>query len=953
MAIPTNLKRSIVFLLLPIMSTTPPASAKGALVYPPWDKGHPRDGNPHTTIRSALDATGPGEWVQIMPGEYEHETPAPYVEDVHITEANTRLRADPGAIIEGTIRVDAPGVELTWLTIFGDEACIVLGPNAKDCRIAHCRLVVRTEGGIAVDVVGPGAGGVTIANTMIYTPGGQHPDTDRRGLKHNWKRFERAGIGVRIAAAAGNEGAYMHHNRIAGYTTGVRIGEAGSDALPLKAHLWKNKITANTTGIRLHGGECLIEDNDVMRSTADGVIVHGLGNRLVGNRLFDNAAWAVQTKDGSLVNNVIAGNQGGAVRVLGAAQLLHNTFYGNGGAAVATEASDAPAVVFMNNLIDHGGDLFGGASASLNRHHNVYANGAKPDELGAGSRIGLVRWRDEPRRDYRPAADSIAVDAAVPVDRLHRDAGNGARRIGSLSDAGAFEVGPDAPAGRAWWVAPDGDDAGGTGSQEQPFRSVTRAVRDAGADDRIYMKAGVYDDGNEGEAGDGEKTRTTTIKCAGAAGHPIRIGPEPGVVCAVDLVTSFVPRQPIQLAPATNGKVVVLNATWHMIDTTHTVIEGIEFRDSPSRVISMGDRASHNTVRRCLFLNCPRSYANAKGWGVGIVGSGIEASDILIEHNVFDRRPNIDYHHRETDVINPGQASWSKRWVFRHNRVAGFEKLQLGVGGGGRYPPGYHRVVHNEFFECNRAVHIKTSDNVFAHNYVHHMVPGYTNQTVGIMNRSGYRNHYEGNRVEGCSYAGILLLSRDHVVRNNVFDECDTGVLVAHREFGAQQAENIDVFHNTVVNCARGVHVDPLCSARVYNNVFYRSPGVFKQPPIVPAVVADSAGIYPREKTSWALFNRIKYRIEAVLRSDYNVYFNCEPPYLRDFEGGHHELHADPLFVDAANRDYRLQPQSPARGAGRDLDVGHDIDGRPRPAKQPDCGAFQFLGGVGGTGIEP
>ncbi|MCH2372918.1 MAG: hypothetical protein MK538_01950 [Planctomycetes bacterium] len=51
--------------------------------------------------------------------------------------------------------------------------------------------------------------------------------------------------------------------------------------------------------------------------------------------------------------------------------------------------------------------------------------------------------------------------------------------------------------------------------------------------------------------------------------------------------------------------------------------------------------------------------------------------------------------------------------MFRRNRVAGYEKLQLGVSGAGRYPSGYHRIEDNKFFECNRAVHIKTSDNLF------------------------------------------------------------------------------------------------------------------------------------------------------------------------------------------------------------------------------------------------
>ena len=483
--------------------------------------------------------------------------------------------------------------------------------------------------------------------------------------------------------------------------------------------------------------------------------------------------------------------------------------------------------------------------------------------------------------------------------------------------------------GEAVWIAPDGSDDLGEGSAEKPFASVTRAAAESGPGDVIYMKAGTY-------------RGVVRIGCAGARGFPVRITPAPGIPHAADLVTSFVAREPIETLTTPAGKVVVEGDRWILNEAQHVVIEGIEFRDVAHGVVTMEDRASHNVIRKCLFINCPASVPGATSWGAGIIGVGLEASDNVIEDCIFDRRPNRDSHLRETDVINPGQAAWSKRWVFRRNRVAGYEKLQLGHSGAGRYPSGYHRIEDNEFFECNRAVHIKTSDNIFRGNYIHDLVSGYTQQTVGMMNRAGYRNVYEGNRVEGCSYAGILLLSRDHVVRNNVFDGCDSGVLVAHREFGAQPAENIGVYHNTMVNCARGVHVDPRCSAWVYNNVFWRSPLVFKEPAVLPAVVADNSGIYPREKTSWGLFTRRRYRTEAILRADYNLYFNTEPVYARDYEGGHHDVYGDPQFVDVARRDYRLKVSSPARGAGRSLGVGHDFLGRSRPLDGPDCGAFQW-----------
>ncbi len=77
------------------------SEAKGTLVYPPWEKGHPTEGNPHTTIAAGLEATDPGGELQVMPGTRKDDVEAPYFEDLVIDKPRITLRSDPGVIIEG------------------------------------------------------------------------------------------------------------------------------------------------------------------------------------------------------------------------------------------------------------------------------------------------------------------------------------------------------------------------------------------------------------------------------------------------------------------------------------------------------------------------------------------------------------------------------------------------------------------------------------------------------------------------------------------------------------------------------------------------------------------------------------------------------------------------------------------------------------------------------------
>ena len=1198
-------------------------SAAGSWSVRPVDEAEPRPTPDNVVfgIQAAVDKAAPGDVITVASGKY--------AEDVTITQPRIRVQGSGGSELRGTLRIEAPGARIINLLIQDEDHCVVFDPNASGCRIYFCRLVTTALKGVALEVDGADTSDMRIFENQIYNYGGHHPDTDRRGLKRNWRPLRRAAVGILVRAIGGDGPPLrIHHNRISGHRVGLHLESADGDAnTAVPAMIWKNRVLANTIGMRVRARGCAIDENHVERNTSHGLIIEASGGLAEANVIRDNLGRGLMVSGATARNNVIAGNAGGAIVATAGARLIHNTLYGNGGAALATPAgtvaggliewsddlesyvpetpdperpdhhadplsalgehwqddlattvplhvSDAPfptasgskrikrnnhgavwrsigrshdgrngrsfraqafvhcavpgsntnvngggalcltadnrgeshapdlaihvdcrdmkeakrftgsvwdgqgtrvigsapltsggsyfvaievsyperttwpqvtfqlaraegepgsyrpadewqtfgeftydnthaayarrgpafkwvglkwgysparhtgdwwgiddirvealrprptrapdaaAVRFVNNLVSHDGTVFEGPGR-IEHDHNVYAGRQRTPRPEPHGLAGTVGFRNPAVGDFQLTAGSAGIDAALPTAEVTRDAGRSGRPVGNAPDVGAYESSHAPAAGRAWWVAPGGDDEAGDGSRAKPFQTVSRAARDARPDDRIYLAAGTTGDDpvvgqidpdahrtlEEGGRYAGEtaahRGSAYTITCAGAPGHPIRIQPAPGVARARDLVKVFEALKPLEMADPEGGKVIISGSSWRLVDCSHLVIEGLEFRESPHNVIHLGRRSSHVTIRDCVFINCPPSDPEGRGWHAGITGSGPEANDILIENNVFDRRPNRDWYHRECDAINPFEGGWSKRWIIRGNKFAGYEKIQLGSGGrldastlGS--PPTYHLVEGNEIFECNRGIHIKSSDNIYRHNYIHDLVPGYVREWVGMMNRSGRRNVYDGNLVVGCPYAGILVLDHDNTVVNNVFVRCDTGVLVAYREFGATPAQNTRVYHNTIINSVRSVQVDPRCSAIVCNNVFYNAPGFQARPPTAPAIVAEGTGVYPLEKASWPLFGRFEYNQPGLLRAGHNLYWNAEPGYLHNFEGGHGNVHADPRFVDAAGGDYRLAPDSPARGAGRAALVGHDFDDAQRPSRAPDMGAFQF-----------
>jgi hypothetical protein len=82
----------------------------------------------------------------------------------------------------------------------------------------------------------------------------------------------------------------------------------------------------------------------------------------------------------------------------------------------------------------------------------------------------------------------------------------------------------------------------------------------------------------------------------------------------------------------------------------------------------------------------------------------------------------------------------------------------------------------------------------------------------------------------------------------------------------------------------------------------------------------------------------------GAIQADYNGFWTNASNYGPGLTPGAHDVTANPLLANRAGSDYHIDLGSPMAGAGVDLGVLLDYDGRPRPSPAgtpPDIGAFE------------
>ncbi len=242
-------------------------------------------------------------------------------------------------------------------------------------------------------------------------------------------------------------------------------------------------------------------------------------------------------------------------------------------------------------------------------------------------------------------------------------------------------------------------------------------------------------------------------------------------------------------------------------------------------------------------------------------------------------------------------------------------------------------------------------------NHVHHGGPG-TNGGEGIDAKDGSSN-------------GIIYKNYVHDMNSNRL-----GIYV---DAWDKHTYNIDVYQNTVHNCAHGITVASeagglLENVRIYNNIAYDNEEVgiwianwslAPQQPMKDIYVINNT-LYNNGNEWGGGINVMNSDAEyVVIRNNicsqnlsFQIVIEDAPQNLfvdhnlidgfRGYPGeifGSDSVVGDPMFVNSAEADFHLQVTSPAINSGSSVDAPNfDFDGNPRPQGAGyDIGAYEYV----------
>ena len=279
----------------------------------------------------------------------------------------------------------------------------------------------------------------------------------------------------------------------------------------------------------------------------------------------------------------------------------------------------------------------------------------------------------------------------------------------------------------------------------------------------------------------------------------------------------------------------------------------------------------------------------------------------------------------------------------------------------------HHNVVKNcEFFHTPVGIKVKGTHNLISRNYLHDATEMMAHSwgPIAIMIVSG-QNEISFNRIENYgAYGGPYGSDGGVIELDGVDDNFNANDINIHHntsvnnhgflEMAARNVENITVAYSLSDDKNQFIGGGTMKNVRVYNNTVIRTrePNVDRfvfwtfYPEGTAFTVRNNIFVIAKDMKVFGPFIKPVGHTRTAIGDhphDHNLYYSAGNPDPIGVPPGEGDVIADPLFVDSANRNFRLKENSPARNKGVKLGYTVDLDGYPLLGKtSTDIGAYEF-----------
>jgi hypothetical protein len=471
------------------------------------------------------------------------------------------------------------------------------------------------------------------------------------------------------------------------------------------------------------------------------------------------------------------------------------------------------------------------------------------------------------------------------------------------------------PAGRTYWVATKGDDAG-PGTSDRPWVTLQHAADEVRAGATVYVRAGAYH-------------QRVEIRVSGQPGRPITFAATPHERVVLDGSTLEV--------PADQSSMILLDSA------AYVRVEGFEiigYRSAASGHVPIGilvtGASDHIRLAGNLVHDMGTTFQGRDGGDAhGIAVFGTSADHPIAGVEIVDNElAGLTLGSSEALVVN-GNV---KDFLIESNRVHDTNNIGIDViGFEGTSPDPTVDQARDGVVRGNTVWNVDSGGNP---------AYGYDRSADGIYVDGGRDVLIEDNVIHDVNI-GIELASehagrsaRNVTARDNVvYDATAIGVAIGGYDRRRGSTEDCLIVNNTVVN-TDGVELLVQFDTRdnvIANNVIEAGP----QHDFVESAYRENVG----NVLDHNLYDSVDGSSAGTWKwkgVDYDGFASWRGRSGNDGRS----LFGDPMFADAGAHNYELRSTSPAIDAGAVLPTAGatDIAGRPRAQGGGiDLGAFEVV----------